>query len=202
MTLLSCLHSNRHFLSNFFRFLDTLSETQKREILDIHNKYRNNLGWKDRTGTRFSGQAQNMRVLNWDSRLEETAEEVAGLCRRTHIGLYGPRVGLLENEIGPIGENLYFADPEPADATGWTNERCATSKCRCSAAHRATRRCFDQKAEEHFLQFLRVRFRACGISEPGSWKAMISNKNCKSQEISFVLNFSLQPYARVDLERM
>ena len=110
MTLLSCLHSNRHFLSNFFRFLDTLSETQKREILDIHNKYRNNLGWKDRTGTRFSGQAQNMRVLNWDSRLEETAEEVAGLCRRTHIGLYGPRVGLLENEIGPIGENLYFAD--------------------------------------------------------------------------------------------
>ena len=47
-----------------------------------------------------------------------------------------------------------------------------------------------------------MRFRACDISELGSRTAMICNKNCISEELSFVLNFSLQPYARVDLERM
>ncbi|XP_063712141.1 uncharacterized protein LOC134840312 [Symsagittifera roscoffensis] len=107
-----------------------LTERQKWQSLDSHNKFRNNLGWKDRKGKKFSGYAVNMKRLKWDDELEKSAQETANLCTKEHIiPMVGVNWKLMDLFGGHVGENLYFGGGYKANrnvgndfVAGWYEE--------------------------------------------------------------------------------
>ena len=59
-----------------FLFLAELTDENKKQALDEHNRIRDTLEWKDRNGAEFEGFPVGMNKLEWDEALEQTAQEV------------------------------------------------------------------------------------------------------------------------------
>lgn len=101
-----------------------LSQEQKDVALDEHNKLRNKLGWKDRKGSKFTGNAMNMHKLTWDDDLEQVAQEAADQCERSNLDHTGPAFRRAKKEYGSVGENLYWTGGYSTnpDVTGFVGQ--------------------------------------------------------------------------------
>ncbi|XP_063720343.1 uncharacterized protein LOC134846867 isoform X2 [Symsagittifera roscoffensis] len=106
-----------------------LTDENKKQALDEHNRIRDTLEWKDRNGAEFEGFPVGMNKLEWDEALEQTAQEVADQCKKNHLEYRGALFELLEEGVGSIGENLAFgAKYKPKRDVGeyvrsWYSER-------------------------------------------------------------------------------
>ncbi|XP_075243778.1 uncharacterized protein LOC142338030 [Convolutriloba macropyga] len=85
-----------------------LTETQRDQILNYHNKHRNDLDGEDRNGKHFQGVQKNMMKLRWHDGLEATAQLIADKCKKKHLPHDDELFRTLQAELpGIIGENLF-----------------------------------------------------------------------------------------------